>query len=291
MPWYPHRLSHLALVLAACLLLAGDLSAAEFTGDLIMASTTRNLAGRITVKDSVYRMDIVEGAGTMFIIVNQFTNESYVCNPSGKNYRMIPTKSPASLQNDPFQAARYGDSIGVREYRGQDTINGWACDRYVIRLGPNPIMTEWVASELSFPVRIENMMAADSAYVAVHNISVGTIDTMQLILPADYVLLEEKPAPPPGGVKAGEQQRQQIDPSLPVEVALVNYADGESVCVVELLKDGRPMDETAVGPAAQRTFAFAATGAQTRRIYDVGADAVIVRVTSGEVAVEIVQPQ
>lgn len=287
----PLRLLLCTLGLAACFILTDRLSAAEFTGDLKMASTTKSMVGRITVKDSVYRMDIVQGTGAMFVIVNQVTNMSYVCNPAGKNYRLVPTKSPASLQNDPFQAARYGDSIGVREYRGQDTIGGYACDRYFIKLGPNPLMSEWVAPELNFPIRIENLMAPDSAYVAISNIAVGTIDTMLLVVPADYVLIEDKPKPAPGGVRAGAMERRQVDPSLPVEVALVNFADGESVCVIELLKNGAPIPETAIGPTSQRTFAFAAAGAQTRRIYDVGADLVVVRVTSGEIAVQIVQPQ
>lgn len=289
------RTLHLAAycTIASAVLLAGSVpaSAAEFGGDLVMISKTQSIQGRIYVKDSVYRMDLAQQGVRYSVIVNQESNESTVFDPPNKTYRVYPTKSAESLQNDPFQAVQYGDSIGVREYHGVDTVDSWACDKYLIRLGSNPLMAVWVPEALGFPIRIKNLMSPDSAVVIVTNIEVGVLDTTTFDIPDTYTR-DDAISPMPGeraNVKAGGRMQMSLDPGRRVEVALINVADGSSECVVEFSQGGNLLSEELIGPLAQRTFVFTKTGEQTRRIFDVVSDHIVVKVVSGEIAVEVIQ--
>lgn len=294
MPFFrPLFVRKLLALLAIIGVAAPTVVASEFVGDLTMKSARRTLVGRIHVKDSLYRMDFSQGAGQTFIIVNQATDECFVADAKAKTYRVVSALSPQVLQNDPFQAARVGDSLGIREYRGVDTLHGFATDRYNIKLGHNPIMTEWVAQNLDFPIRIENLMSPDSAYAEITNIAVGPVDSVLFVVPEDY--REQKPEPaknePPGGARAGDTVIVRLDTTLAVEVALINLDEGGSECTVELLKGGELLPEGEIGPVAARTFRHSAVGEQTRRIYDTAADEIRVLVTKGEVVVDISQSE
>jgi len=283
-----------AATAALVLLSVPTAGAAEFVGDLTLKSARQTMTGRLFVKDSLYRMDFSQDAGKVYVLVDQSAGECRIVNPPARTYRILPLNAPTVVQNDPFQAARIGDSLGVRDYRGADTLEGFPCDRFTIRLGKNPLMNQWIPTRLGFPIRIENLMSPDSAYVAVTNIAIGPVDSALFVIPLDYSLQAE-PSPPPRdprrGAKAGDSVLVRLDTALAVEVGLIGLDSSGAECVVELLRDGKAIAETAAGPESSRTFRFAAVGEQVRRIYAVAADGLRVRVTRGEVLIDVSQPR
>ena len=81
-----------------------------------------------------------------------------------------------------------------------------------------------------------------------------------------------------------------IEPNREVVVRLLNTHDGESVCVVKLLKNFTLLEGDTVGPLSFRTVSLKTKHASERRTYTVDADEIIVEVQKGQMLINIRQP-
>ena len=86
------------LALAVCLL-GGQVIAAEFTADLVITQPDESITIKLFVRDSVYRVEQLEGENLFLAIENSSTNVTTAMNPEEKTYKELD--GPAGAFSNP----------------------------------------------------------------------------------------------------------------------------------------------------------------------------------------------
>jgi OOP family OmpA-OmpF porin len=160
-------------------------SASEFTADMIQSEGGDTTTGKIYVKDSRYRMDLEEDGREIFVIVDQNAGVTRVVMPEEKMYMELGSQEPASLMNDPFQGSKYTASTGDSKHLGTETVNGYQCDKYLVSMNGQDVMTQWVSQKLGFPIKIV-MDVSKGTFVELRNIQEGPVDDALFDIPSGY---------------------------------------------------------------------------------------------------------
>ena len=201
----------LPLFAALCFILvfASIATAFDFQADVEQSREVEVRQGRIWVKDGTYRLEMEQPNGPdLFIIVGAKPGTTQVVLPPYKAYVEMPSDSFMSVMNDPFQSAE----VTVKQYavkkEGKETVQGFNCERQLIHHQGAGILRRWIASELGFPIKIEQLLKEDY-YVQLKNIEKRSIPKTQFQIPAGYAL------------KTEEQIKQivEADPSVAAKVA------------------------------------------------------------------------
>lgn len=164
----------------------------EFQADVEQNREVVVSQGRIWVKDGTYRLEMEQPNGPdLYIIVGAKPGTTQVVLPSYKAYVDMPSDSFMSVMNDPFQSAE----VTVKQYavkkEGKDTVQGFNCERQLIHHQGSGILRRWIASELGFPIKIEQLLKEDY-YVQLKNIEKRPIPKVQFQVPAGYTLKTEE---------------------------------------------------------------------------------------------------
>ena len=168
--------------------------ASEFQADVEESREVVVRQGRIWVKDGTYRLEMEQPNGPdLYIIVGAKPGTTQVVLPSYKAYVEMPSDSFMSVMNDPFQSAE----LTVKQYavkkEGKETVQGLNCERQLIHHQGAGIMRRWIASELGFPLKIEQLLKEDY-YVQLKNVEKRPTPKTQLQVPAGYTLKTEEQA-------------------------------------------------------------------------------------------------
>jgi len=166
--------------------------ASEFRADVEQSREVTVRQGRIWVKDGTYRLEMEQPNGPdLYIIVGAKPGTTQVVLPSYKAYVEMPSDSFMSVMNDPFQSAE----VTVKQYavkkEGKETVQGFNCERQLIHHQESGILHRWIASELGFPIKIEQLLKEDY-YVQLKNIEKRPIPKAQFQVPVGYTLKTEE---------------------------------------------------------------------------------------------------
>jgi len=171
--------------------------ASQFTADMIQSEGADTITGKIYVKNSKYRMDLEEDGHQVFVIVDQTAGVTRVLMPEEKMYMEMGTQDFRSLMKDPFQGVKYTASTGDSKHLGTETVNGYECDKYLISMNDQDVMTQWVSQKLEFPVRIV-MDVSENKFVDLQNILEGPVDDALFDIPSEYTKMAmEEPGKAP----------------------------------------------------------------------------------------------
>ncbi len=157
----------------------------QFTADMILSEEGNVTTGKIYVKNSKYRMDLEEDNRQIFVIVDQTAGVTRVAMPEEKMYMEMESQDPTSLMNDPFQSLKYAASTGDSKHLGTEMVNGYQCDKYLISMNGQEVMTQWVPQKLKFPIKIV-MHASKDKSMELQNIQEGPVDDALFDIPSDY---------------------------------------------------------------------------------------------------------
>jgi hypothetical protein len=144
--------------------------AAEFTADWINMIGGETNNGKIYVKDDVVCIEVLKGPETGIIVTDQKKRSSIVMLPDEKIYIEIP-KNLSILAPDIDMIEGAG-----KKHIGSETLNGRACDKYqYVKTGTDTvIITQWVAKDLRYPVKIVYHKAKNSETRALNFMLVPT---------------------------------------------------------------------------------------------------------------------
>ena len=235
--------------------------AAEFTATVNDHEGDKIRTSRITVKGLLYRLDVEEEGQKLFVIVDQEKKITRIVVPSEKMYMEIPSHDFQSLMNDPFQALKYTIATGESKPAGTETVNGHECDKYLISMYNENVMTQWVSKKLDFPVKIEYHLT-ENKFVELTDISEGAVDDALFLIPEGYSVwvdpadlpaevpewakdLESAPVMTPPFEKtmtAGEIIRVPVVPGKSVWSKAVDQSEDANAKAIPF-KDGRPLKE------------------------------------------------
>ncbi|MFC1523983.1 hypothetical protein ACFL6N_04250 [Thermodesulfobacteriota bacterium] len=127
---------------------------AGFSADIVDVSADLTLRGTIRVMDLKYRLDLKENGADVSVIVDRLKKTVFILNHTEKKYLNFRADDPRSLGYDPFLAA--GNLAGQNEtrFKGSGKVNGFRCDKKVTFDQGHHVLTQWIARDLFFPLRI-----------------------------------------------------------------------------------------------------------------------------------------
>lgn len=177
-------------VLVLCMLtLISSTTFGQFTADMVTTEGDVSRTGKFYVENPYYRMDIEEGGQKMFVVVNTETMTTKVFMPSEKMYMEMKSDDMTSLSNDVFQSLEAQKQQYETILVGEETVNGYECEKYEVIIDGSPVTTYWQSSEIEYPIKVvsgnnQNMI------MVLKNVEKVDVDDALFEVPAGFTKLE-----------------------------------------------------------------------------------------------------
>ena len=177
-----------ALVLGLLFLISST-ALAQFTADMVTTEGDVSKTSKFYVENPFYRMDMEEGGQKMFVVVNNETKTTRVFMPSQKMYMEMKSDDMKSLSNDVFQSLEAQKQKYETKLVGEETVNGYDCEKYQVIIDGSPVSTYWQSSEIEYPIKVisgekQNMI------MELKNIEKGDVDDAMFKIPAGFTKME-----------------------------------------------------------------------------------------------------
>ena len=177
-----------ALVLGLLFLISST-ALAQFTADMVTTEGDVSKTSKFYVENPFYRMDMEEGGQKMFVVVNNETKTTRVFMPSEKMYMEMKSDDMKSLSNDVFQSLEAQKQKYETKLVGEETVNGYECEKYQVIIDGSPVSTYWQSSEIEYPIKVisgekQNMI------MELKNIEKGDVDDAMFKVPAGFTKME-----------------------------------------------------------------------------------------------------
>ena len=232
--------------------------AVDFTADVFEIRNDTTLVDRIYVKDSVYKLIQHQARNTNFVLVDQKEGITTVAVEESRQYNYMPSNAGMSLMNDPFQAALHTQRQFDRRLVGQETVNGYECDKYVYYADTLDFAVEWYSPKLDFPMRFQSLRSGlNEKTVELRYVMEGELDPSIFTIPDGYVLYEGNMLRLPewearlaearvaelpfyGDLAKGELLRVKVLPGKSIVVKGIPKEEGKPDAAAIPFKDGKP---------------------------------------------------
>ena len=177
-----------ALVLGLFFLISST-ALAQFTADMVTTEGDVSKTSKFYVENPFYRMDMEEGGQKIFVVVNNETKTTRVFMPSEKMYMEMKSDDMKSLSNDVFQSLEAQKQKYETKLVGEETVNGYECEKYQVIIDGSPVSTYWQSSEIEYPIKVisgekQNMI------MELKNIEKGDVDDAMFKIPAGFTKME-----------------------------------------------------------------------------------------------------
>jgi hypothetical protein len=162
---------------------------AQFSADMTTTDGEVSHTGKFYVENPFYRMDMEEGGQKMFVVVNNETKITQVFMLSQKMYMEMKSDDMQSMSNDVFQSLEEQKKKYETKLIGEETVNGYVCEKYQVIMDGSPVSTYWQSSEIEYPVKVvsgedQNMV------MELKNIEKGDVDDAVFKVPAGYTKMD-----------------------------------------------------------------------------------------------------
>ena len=283
------------LALAVCLL-GGQAIAAEFSADLVITQPDESITIKLFVRDSVYRVEQLEGENLFLAIENSSTNVTTAMNPEEKTYKELD--GPAGAFSNPVKGWQYMTKSAEEKLVGTETINGFECDHYTYNYpGQTELVLErWHSKKLNHFVKYLVHYDGDmgDGTMEIQNVVEGPQDDALFTVPADYTrektpdeIEMERPAitslasseaPIRRRMAAGGELRVKVVPGLSSRIKASNLIGDTSTFRVHLYAAGQKMDFSNVSPVPEENFSLTYKGERGEKMYGMQHEADEIRV-------------
>lgn len=282
---------------------SGSVYAAEFSADLHMTNPGDTAMGKIYVRDTIYRVENLEGKDKFLVIENTRTDITTAMNPEEMTYINLEGKSGAFV--NPVKGWQYMAGNAVETHLGVETVNGFECDHYTYAYegATEPHMESWISKRLGHFIKyvVHYSDDAGDGSMELRNIVEGPQDDALFAIPdgyerqktADEIELERPAlstsktttAPAGGRMLSGGELIVKTDPELSVRVKLMNLIKDSAACHVHLYKNGQRIELSKLPEPEEETFVLAYKGDRKEPLYGMQhqADEVRVSVEKGRV--------
>jgi hypothetical protein len=296
-------ISYVALFLCTC---SNTSSATQFTAEMTETIHHNDEVRRsmIYVKEAKYRIEAEEEGQKVVVLVDQEEGLTRVLLPADKMYRVMASDDVQSLMNDPFQAAKFTETIGEKVKTGVEKISGYECDVYAIKRDGDDIMRLWVSKQVSLPVKIE-IPGEGGRTMQLENIKSGSLVDDLFTMPAGYSRMGEpgemeielpewtervesaKYVEPPFEQMMSDEEivRVKITVGKGVKVSGTNKITDRSAFMAVPFKDGKPIKEPTM--YLYNLTEEGQTWGNTFRLTSYEADEIIVRVEEGTIMLKL----
>lgn len=231
--------------------------AADFTADFTEIQGDYRRSGKIYVKGSSYSMEMIDDDQQILVIVNPEAEKTIVIPMADGEYRELAIDDMLSIMNDPFQGFLYTAEMGELKPAGTETVGGYECDKSVIVMSDQDIMSRWVAKSLGFPIKIVGHGPPDKI-MELTNVVEGPVDDSKFQIPEGFTKWidpETLPVEPPAWASEIEAAPVMVPPFEKAltagDIVRIKPEPGKSLAIkgagtdatarVIPFKDGRPL--------------------------------------------------
>ena len=249
-------------------------------------------------------MDQEEDGQEVVVLVDQEAGMTYVLLPAEKIYMEMSSDDMQSLMNDPFQAAKFTETIGEKSKIGSEKLSGYASDVYAIKRDGDVIMKLWVSEKLGFPLKIV-IPGEGGRTMELRDIKEGKPKEELFVMPTGYTKVTDpgqrvvelpdwaehiesaEIVKPPFErlMSADEIVRVKVESGKGIKVDGINDIDSNSAFTAVPFKDGRPIKEPSM-----YTYNLTWKGANWPTPFKLtpnDADEIVVRVRQGSVVIKV----
>jgi hypothetical protein len=295
---------YLLILLAAVPLEWCAAGATSFTGDLTMCTGEDTISGKIFVTAEYYRMDIKQHGDHFSVVVDRDAGMTRVLLPARKQYIEIKSADPVSRMSDPFQGLTFLSTSAQERDLGTETVNDYECQKRVLSMQGQDVMTYWYATRLDFPIKITNA-ASPGIFAEINFISEGPIEKNIFAIPPGYAkmaapgteppeipdwapLIDKAPVVTPPVEKAmaaGGMMRVKVQSGRSVWVRATGSSD-DAVAKAIPFKDGHPIKSVSM----YSNFAKRGVICDRRNETAAEADEIVIRAFAGTMTVQVKCP-
>jgi len=159
---------------------------AELTADLITTWAGDETVVKLSMKGNKSRMELTKAGTTTVQIYRGDKSVSWVLDSAKKTYVEMPMPDAK-----PFLSGELDETMadrGERKLVGQETVNGYECDRYDFIYTDKTLgtMTQWVSTKLGIQIKMEQKHPSMSGLMELKNIKEGSVSDSIFDLPAGY---------------------------------------------------------------------------------------------------------
>lgn len=301
------RLATITLIGVAALLAGLACESAppgQFTADITIGDVGRVTEGKLFVRDGKYRMEFNDGGTELFIVVDEAANLSRSFSPEHKTFIERPANDRQSMMTDQIQGLRMLQRIGEVSDEGTEEIAGYECERSLIRLQGQLVVTQYIANELDFPVKVVNHIS-EEVFFELSNIRRQAVNDSLFGIPSGYTpkstagqgpveipnwilgIESAEPMSPPFEitVATGELFRVPVEPGYGLKVHGRNVGEGNASYAAVPFINGLPLKDVSMYTLNLPNQGTG--GGWTFEETPLEADQVVVRVSEGTVAFTI----
>jgi len=278
----------------------------QFTADVTMGDVGKVVKGKIFVRDGKYRLELDDGGREWFLIVDPQANISRSFSPEHKTFLQMKANDRQSVMVDQIQGLMLLKGMYGASPEGDQEVAGYECRRNVIRMQDQPILTEYRAVELDFPIKIVNHIS-EEVFFELSNIERQAVDDSLFAIPEEYSPKTEPghgpvqipqwisdmatvdPTTPPFELTAatGELFRVAVEAGYGIDVRGRNVGEGGAAYVAAPFINGLPIKDISIYTLNLPNRGT--TGGWTFEETPLEADQVVVRVNEGTVAFTVEQ--
>ena len=197
----------LFIAAASVLVLAQAAVAAEFSADMVQTMGGRSNTGKVYVKGDKIRREISLGPQKTITIVRLDKRIVWMLHPAQKTYmEMSFGKHQVYPLSDPRWRAEV-KKLGTLTRDGQEKVNGYPCDRYVLVYRDKTMGTQyqWISKKLKFPIKVETKGSRFPMVMEYKNIKERGLANSLFEVPAGYkkMVMRQMPMGQMPGMRKG----------------------------------------------------------------------------------------
>jgi outer membrane lipoprotein-sorting protein len=192
----------LFIAAASALVLAQAAAAAQFSADFVQKIGGRSTTGKVYVQGDKIRREATRGAEQTIVISRMDKRIVWMLHPAQKSYmEMSFEKNRPYILNDPKWQQEL-KKLGTLTRDGQETVNGYPCDKYVLVYRDKAMGTQyqWISKKLKFPIKIETKGSRFPMVIEYKNIKERRLADSLFEVPAGYkkMSMQQMPGMPMG---------------------------------------------------------------------------------------------
>lgn len=164
----------------------------HFTATMVEQDGEATRSSKLFVAGNRYRVDLILPTGPITLLIDKDKQIAHIISDNDQEYTVVGLDNQLLVNKDPFLAVDYLKLRGEVAVGKQEELNGFACQKEILSLEGKPLLTQWIAEELGFPIRIENHLTV-SKYIELRDIERKVIGEELFTVPTGYKELAQRP--------------------------------------------------------------------------------------------------
>lgn len=136
-----------------------DAPQGHFTATMVEHDGEATRSSKLFVAGSRYRIELAQPNGLIILLIDKDKQTAHILSDKDQEYSVVGLDNQLLVNSDPFLAVDFLKQRGELSVGKTEKLNGFECRLETLSLNDKPLLTQWVAIELGFPIKIKNHLA------------------------------------------------------------------------------------------------------------------------------------